>query len=227
MSFRVDSVQDVFPLADFLAEAIGESAEIVVHDVTDLESSVVYICNGGLSDRRVGDGATDQALQLIKTGRTVREDFVSNYEGKSLGGRKFRCATYFVKNRADELVGLLCVNICVDGLEDAINTMSRLLGGTGVALSAASCDDGSSVRARTVESLHGNPGDTVRGITQSVLSEYPVPADRLSRDEKLDIIDKLNNRGVFLMKGAVGTVAEELATSTPTLYRYLQIIREQ
>ena len=227
MSFRVDSIRDVFPLADFLAEAIGDSAEIVVHDVTDLESSVVYIRNGALSGRNIGDGATDQALQLIKTGRTAREEFVSDYEGKSLGGRRFRCATYFVKDRADELLGLLCVNVCVDGIEEAIRTMSCLLGGAGAVLPAVGRADGGPSLPRAVESLHGNPSDTVRGITRSVLAECPVPADRLSRDEKLGIIEKLNDRGVFLMKGAVGTVAEELATSTPTLYRYLQIIREQ
>lgn len=52
MSFHVESVEEMIPMVDFLAEVMGESVEVVLHDVTDTESSIVYIRNGELSGRK-------------------------------------------------------------------------------------------------------------------------------------------------------------------------------
>ncbi|WP_455137561.1 helix-turn-helix transcriptional regulator [Thermophilibacter sp.] len=224
MGLRVNAIEDVFPLADFLADVLGDSVEVVVHDITDLESSIVHIRNGELSGRRVGDGTTDAALRLIRGGRASREEYVASYEGAALGGTHFRCATYFIKNYSDELIGLLCVNVCTTGLDEAIQTLTRLRwGGTERQVEV------SAPRPETPaqEMLHGDPDETIRRVTRSVLAGYPVGPERLSRDEKLRVLEELDAQGVFLMKGAVSIVAAELATSTPTLYRYLQTIREQ
>ncbi|WP_238558869.1 helix-turn-helix domain-containing protein [Yersinia pestis] len=41
-------------------------------------------------------------------------------------------------------------------------------------------------------------------------------------DEKKEIVKKLNEKGVFLLKGAVAEVAMRLETSEQTIYRYLK-----
>ena len=75
------------------------------------------------------------------------------------------------------------------------------------------------------ESLHPNYPTSIAGATasivSSVISAYPVDVTRLTQDEKMEIMDILNRKGVFLLKGSVGYVARELRSSEASIYRYL------
>ena len=57
----------------------------------------------------------------------------------------------------------------------------------------------------------------------SILREYGIEPGQvqLSADEKFQIINTLNERGVFLLKNSVVEVAEQLNSSEATIYRYL------
>ena len=55
----------------------------------------------------------------------------------------------------------------------------------------------------------------------SVVASYPVEVSRLTQDEKMEIMDILNRKGVFLLKGSVSYVAKELRSSEASIYRYL------
>lgn len=49
-----DKVAAMMPLVDFLGAALGSATEVVLHDLTEPESSVVKIVNGHVSGRNVG-----------------------------------------------------------------------------------------------------------------------------------------------------------------------------
>ena len=57
----------------------------------------------------------------------------------------------------------------------------------------------------------------------SILREHGIEPGQvqLSADEKFQIINTLNERGVFLLKNSVVEVAEQLNSSEATIYRYL------
>ena len=42
------------PLVDFLADYLGSNAEVLLHDLTNLEHSIVKIRNGHISGRKEG-----------------------------------------------------------------------------------------------------------------------------------------------------------------------------
>lgn len=220
MGLRVDSLEEIYPIADFIADAFGGLAEIVVHDVVDLESSIVYIRNGHLSGRKIGDGTTDAALRLIESGLHGSRDYLSSYTGKALGGRTFRSSTYFVRDRSETLVGLLCVNIDVSGLGAALDALQSLVSNETAARPSEQLGS-------FEENLQGDPSETIRRITRSALSDLSVSPDRMTRQQRLDVIERIKGEGVFLMKGAVNIVAPELSVSVPTLYRYLQEVKER
>jgi len=58
-------------------------------------------------------------------------------------------------------------------------------------------------------------------IVSQVVADYPVEVDRLTQDEKMEIMDILNRKGVFLLKGSVSHVAQALHSSEASIYRYL------
>ena len=54
-----------------------------------------------------------------------------------------------------------------------------------------------------------------------VVSGYPVPVERLTQDEQMEIMAALNRKGVFLLTGSVSYVAKELHSSEAVSYTHL------
>jgi predicted transcriptional regulator YheO len=59
----------------------------------------------------------------------------------------------------------------------------------------------------------------------SVIGKLKIPPERLSSQEKIEVVRELNELGVFLLKGGVSQVAASLSISEPTVYRYLQKLK--
>ncbi|MFR0942021.1 MAG: helix-turn-helix domain-containing protein [Butyricicoccus sp.] len=73
----------------------------------------------------------------------------------------------------------------------------------------------------TTESFH-NSIDAVAGdAVGRELIRLGVTADRLTPDERMQIIASLESGGIFLLKGAVKDVADALHCSQASVYRYL------
>ncbi|OUN87220.1 MULTISPECIES: helix-turn-helix transcriptional regulator [Enorma] len=220
MALTVHKIEDVFTLADFISDGLGEFAEVVVHDARDFESSIVYIRNGHLSGRKVGDGATDAALKLIKEGDTTTCGYVVGVAAKSAQGRRFRSSTLFIHDEHGRLIGLLCVNIDVTIVETLVGMLSKFIP------DYASGSPGEDHRDLE-ETLQGDPAETTRRMVRSVLSKYPLPPSSFSSAQKHEAILSMYSEGVFLMKGAVSIVAEECGMSVATVYRYLEKARSE
>ena len=66
---------------------------------------------------------------------------------------------------------------------------------------------------------------SVEGIVaktiQEELARYNVAPTRLSQQEKLEIVSNLDQKGIFLVKGAIVELARFLHTTETTIYRYL------
>ena len=111
-------------LVPFLAGVCGPGCEIVVHDVTDPEHSLIAIENS-LSGRQVGDPLTDLSRELQEKGAYTSAAYIGNYEGKSKG-RNFLSSTYFIKNEG-RLIGLLCINKDMESLQNVNAALHSLL----------------------------------------------------------------------------------------------------
>ena len=68
----------------------------------------------------------------------------------------------------------------------------------------------------------GKTAVLVERIIKRITDEqHPVDVDRLNQDEKMEIMEILDRKGVFLLKGSVSFVAKELHSSEASIYRYL------
>ena len=54
------------PMVTFISEICGKNYEVILHDVSDPENSVISIFNGHLSGRKVGDPMTELARNLVR-----------------------------------------------------------------------------------------------------------------------------------------------------------------
>lgn len=205
------------PLVTFMGEICGKNYEIILHDVSTPERSVIAACNGHLSGRRVGDPMTELAKDLIRTGAYLEHDFVANYEGRTRGGKRFVSSTYFIKEKG-ELVGLICVNHDVEdffALSEHLNNLVQ----------AFSLPVGGAHPTTYTENLDDSISGLSSSLIHSTVLNYHVPMEAMHSADKLEVVRILESQGVFATKGSVGQVARELHISEPTVYRYLQKIR--
>jgi predicted transcriptional regulator YheO len=55
----------LIPIAEGIARTLGESCEVVIHDLRNPESSLVYIA-GDVTGRKLGAPLTNLSLQILK-----------------------------------------------------------------------------------------------------------------------------------------------------------------
>ena len=226
-------IQSWLPLVDFLAEAFGPTAEIVLHDLRNKEHSMIAIRNGHLTGRKAGTAtATDFALQLARHGENKKKTYVANYFGRPAGGEKIlRSSTFFIRDEQSHVIGMLGINIDLTQLWSARKTLDQLmmLGTSGV-LNGGPADKTIPFfpeNATADGPVSENGGDAtievmVRSVLKQVLDGCTVEPSRMTPSEKREVVEELNTRGVFLLKGVVTEVAQRLEVSEQTVYRYLK-----
>lgn len=210
-------LEKYIPLVQFMGEICGKNYEIILHDTSTPERSVIAACNAHLSGRRVGDPMTELAKELIRDGSYLEHDFVANYEGRTRGGKRFVSSTYFIKE-GGQLRGLICVNHDVEDffvLSEHLNSLMKAF---------SLPEDGQHASAYT-ENLDDSICNLSSNLIHTTVLSYTTAGERMSTADKLDIIRTLDSQGVFATKGSVGQAARELHISEPTVYRYLKRVR--
>lgn len=219
-------------LMPFLAELLGPQAEILLHDTSDLSSSVVALVNGHISGRDIGAPATDLVLKILRNHERHDGDFLANYPAESNSGRRFRSSTLFIRDDEGKLAGMLCVNIDDTDLLGAAEVLRALTATAPLAKGDAGGgavrggEDEPVPRARpSAERLNVSVEEMTVEVIGDVVASPAVSSQRMTSDEKLEVVRRLDEVGVFLVKGSVAAAAAALAVSEPTVYRYLRQVR--
>lgn len=198
------------PLVEFMGKICGKNYEIILHDVSTPERSVIAACNEHLSGRRIGDPMTELAKELLRTGVYQEHDYVANYEGRTRGGKRFVSSTYFIKEKG-HLVGLICVNHDVEDILVLSEHLSSLLHSFSLPQEEES--------SAYTENLDDSIPELSSNLIHSTILGYGIPSDAMHTADKLEILRSLEAQGVFHTKGSIGQVARELHISEPTVYR--------
>lgn len=211
-------LETYIPIVDFIADLVGPNCEVLLHDIVDVQNSVIAIRNGYISGRRLGCPLTDLGLELLENKSYVNQNAVVNYLSRTDNGEKLRSSTYFIKDETTKLIGMLCVNILMSPDSQIVKDLADKLMSAVFANSVAA---NTVVNEKVVESLHSSIENVVESAVEKILEEYDMPVERMSIEEKTAIVQRLNANGIFKIKGAITKVAGRLQTSESTIYRYL------
>lgn len=207
-------INSYIPLVDFIAESACPDSEVVLHDVRQQSRSLVAIRNGQISGRDVGAPMTDFAVGILSQGQRQGKNFLTNYLGKAGSNGKFlKSSTYFIRGDDGEIIGMLGINTDISVFSEMHRILAQLLAVEEVVGSAAG--DGPESRELSVSEMVGT-------VMNQVLSAHVVDASHMTGEEKKEVVDILNRKGVFLLKGTVAEVAQRLEVSEQTVYRYLK-----
>ncbi len=204
------------PFVKGLAETFGSNCEVVLHDFTELQKSIIAIENGHVTGRSVGSPMMEASLKLYVNDK-VDEDNI-NYTGKSADGRVLKSSTMFIKDEQAQVLGCLCINYDITELVAVQRVMNDLMKVSG--------NDVGDKQIENSDQVINVVSSVLKDIVNDTIQSNGKPIIYLSKEEKVSIVEILDQKGAFLIKGAIDYVAEVLCVSRYTIYNYLDEIRE-
>jgi predicted transcriptional regulator YheO len=196
--------------ADALVETFGSNCEIAIHEFSHPESSVVYLA-GNVVGRKIGSSITEPLeLQLRLYGDNVPN--IYNFNRRLKDGRNTKCSNIFIRDDQCKVIGCFCINYDLSSIEAMKKFADEWIPpeDTGENLS---------------EEKYSDISNVLDQIINDTLSKYSKPVSLMQKEDKLKIVGILDERGVFLIKGAIENVANSIGVSRYSVYNYLDQIR--
>ncbi|MEH7383467.1 helix-turn-helix domain-containing protein [Bacillus sp. JJ1533] len=206
----MENLSSYIPLIKFFGQFLGTDAELILYDTK--KEMIEFVYNPFNSGIKEGSPIPEMEKRFISQELFKQEEFIVNYRAFSSERNKLRSASYFIKNSEGELIGILTINYKVDELIELRSTLNRLISGS---------EQFTFKGENFYESFNLSFEDLMNNTIQDALKKYNVPPDRLSHDEKMDLIRTLDEKGTFLLKGSVAELAKVLQTSETSIYRYI------
>lgn len=208
-------LEKLMPMVDAIAATFGRNCEVVLHDFSKPHKSIIKIANGHVTGRDVGAPATDLILSLIEK-NTVTRDALVGYRTKTSRGGELKSTTVFIRNSKDKIVGALCINIDITPYTSAKNALEELC------LISSTADE--KEEKESPEKFESSVDNLIDDLLEQALKKNGKPVVHMRKEDKLNIIRDLKERGLFLIKGAARKLSRELHVSLATIYKYLEEI---
>ena len=201
------------PVVRGLAELFGQDCEVVLHDIARLPHSIVAIENGAVTGRTVGDAPTDRMLRNLRNADEANDVrlYVTSHDGKLL-----KSLAVTLRDEDGRPLGLLGLNMDISEIVQAQRALANL---------TAVGRRGGEATPEAAEIFAGDIRDVVAGMVTAILGEMGKTPAAMSREEKMEVVKRLEERGAFLVKRSAEQVAEALDLSRYTIFSYLKEIR--
>jgi predicted transcriptional regulator YheO len=204
---------------DGLAAYYGDAFEIVLHDLVDLDQSIIKIVNGFHSGRKEGAPITDFALSMLEqiTKNNAHSSPVEyshpfiTYLSSSKYGKPVKSTTIVIFGEKEKPIGLLCINLYLDSpLTSLLQNFSLTAPAEYVAEHFISNSD--ELITRVLEK-----------VKAEVLADEAVPPSQKNKE----MVTLLYYQGIFKMKDAVQTISRDLGISKNTVYLHIRALEEK
>lgn len=218
LNYKQLLVSSLSAMMDAMASVLGANVEIILHDLSMPDSSVIKIVNGQLSGRKVGSGLQDgpdndlgfMALLARETreNRNSEPTLFKNYRTTSAQGKTLRSATVFYKDAEGQPILSLCINSDSSIIEGLQASLAQLLPAEPLA-----AEQESSLEIRLNE------------IIAAAIPPAGVLRTGASKAEKIAAVRRMQELGLFIVRGGVERAAKALGVTRYTIYNYLEAIK--
>ena len=209
------------PIVKGIAKTFGKDCEVLLHDTSKLESSVIMIENGHVTGRKIGSPMTDLGLYFLKSDLFKDNDFIANCQTESKFGKKLKSTTIFIRDNKRKIIGFLCINYALDYLSGIRGKIDDFC--------AVNKDVEKNVfnNEEKEEFFADNLDDLLERIFIKVQEKLGKPIEKMQKADKLKLVRHLQKRGFFLVKGNIDKIAIRLNVSRYTIYNYLSEIKPE
>lgn len=205
------SLEMLVSTAHGIARQFGKDCEVCIHDlsVKDLEHTIIFIINGHVSGRKIGDGASKvvlETLEAIEKGDIIVDHL--GYRTTTQDGRILKSSTVFLKDSTGKYRWVLGINYDVTALMNVDAALQSIT---------------------TVESHDSNGGgqiplnvnDLLDNLINQSVKRIGKPPALMNKEEKIQAIQFLRDAGAFLITKSGDKVSNFYGISKFTLYSYI------
>jgi predicted transcriptional regulator YheO len=195
-------------LAHALAEQFGNNCEIVIHDLNEksLESSIVAIENGHVSNRSVGDGPSMVVLDTLNKNPEDVKDQLSYLT--EVDGKMIKSSTVYIRDEDGKISGIFGINYDISPmvvfqkeLKDFINI--------------------DTVQAEESTHIYHDVNSMLDDLVKRAVKMIGRPVAYMTREDKIKAIQYLNEHGAFLITKSGDKISNYFGISKYTMYSYL------
>lgn len=210
------------PVVDMVGSFVGENVEVVLHDLTRPERSIVRILNGHVSGRSVGESILSgpdgdkgfvELLRALQEGRQERHSVIADYQTFTRSGKALRSSTVIFRDSGGTHFASICINADMSVVIQAHALLQGMLQRPG------SAEPASEVR--------GGIDELMKEIIAESVQRFGKPVSVMDKDEKIHAVEAMMQRGLFIVKGGVERAATALGVTRFTVYNYLDVLRQR
>lgn len=203
-------------LAHGLAVQFGESCEIVIHDLSkkDIDHSIVYIKNGQVTNRHIGDGPSGIVLETLNSDPTKVQDKLA-YLTKTEDGRILKSSTFYIRDDNGAISYIFALNYDITSLIAAHTAVQSLI---------TTRDENGNEMSTTgdaPQTITHNVTELLDLLIEQAVKKVGKPVALMTKDDKVAIVRYLNDAGAFLITKSGDKVSSFLGISKFTLYSYM------
>lgn len=200
-------------IAQGLAIQFGPSCEVLIHDLQgDLDTSLVYIENGTITNRHVGDGPSHVVLDVLNYDDGSEGRF--GYLTKTKEGRILKSSTMYIRDDNGNIAYLLGINQDITEFVMMHRSLESLIG-------IGQAETG------TVEKITTSVSELLDDLLLEAERLVGKPGPLMNKVERLKAISYLNEKGAFLISKSSEKIAEYFNISKFTLYSDLNTVKEE
>lgn len=202
-------------LAHGLAVQFGNSCEVVIHDLTkkDLDKSIVYIENGHISNRHTGDGPSGIVLETLRSDPEKLKDKLA-YLTRTGDGRILKSSTLYIRNEKGKIIYIFSMNYDITTLLAAENSIRDLV------QTEPESNHGED-KSGSPQKITHNVNELLDLLIEQAIDKVGKPVAMMNKDDKIAVVQYLNNVGAFLITKSGDKVSSLLGISKFTLYSYM------
>lgn len=198
------------PVMKAVAAAVGPHCEVLLHDLSHgLERTICAIENGHVTGRAVGGSSTNLGLEVVHSDDGDTDAL--GYHSTTADGRELRSSSVYFRNPDGEVIASLCINFDLTVFQSVRGLMEDLLQFPGT--------------SSQQEIFAADITDVLGRMIDDALAQVSAPVAKMNKADRLRVIRTLDDRGAFVVKSAVETVAKRLRISRVTVYSYLDEVR--
>jgi len=196
----------------------GKKCEVLIHDFSNPQHSIVAIENGHVTGRKIGGPITDLALSVWKKNgyENKKTDRIVNYKTKSKNGKILKSSTVFIRNNQKKIIGCICINYDITIYSMFHKELNEFC--TTVELDKEKSEKG-------IETFTSDVREVLENIIQEAIEKIGKPVSLMQKEDKLMVAKMAEEKGAFLIKGAITQFAKEINVSRFTIYNYLEEIK--
>lgn len=206
----MDRLSTLRQIANAIASEFGSDCEVVIHDLKsqNLEQSIVYIVNGHVTNRKIGDGPSAIVLNTLQKNPESLVD-EPGYLLKTSDGRILKSSTSFIRDEDGSIHYIFGINHDITKLtimESALHELTTPVN-----------------KEKKPQKVNRSVNELLEQLIEQSVELVGKPVALMNKEDKVKAIQFLNDQGAFLITKSGDKVSNYFGISKYTLYSYIDV----